>query len=172
MICAKIQKNRQYLSDAVQFTQTPVTTPAITPAPTPVPKGKKCTVFSFRMGFLAIFPRFRLMKGKNRAILGFQQAFLLGLYFQHCSRGHSMPVLEIQRELSAGSVFGDVAWNVARWGLTNTVASERICILPFCAMLFCCHAVLRPTRPGSSQRAKGECSSPRSREAWLLPCVT
>lgn len=26
------------------------------------------------MGFLAIFPRFWLMKGKNRTILGFQQA--------------------------------------------------------------------------------------------------
>ena len=144
MICAKIQKNRQYLSGAVQFTQTPAPTPAITPAITPAPKGKKCTVFSFRMGFLAIFPIFRLMKGKNRAILGFQQAFLLGLYSPQCHRGHSMPVLEIQRGQSAGSVFGDVAWNAARRGLTNTVASERICILPFCAMLFCCHAVLLP----------------------------
>ena len=133
MICAKIQKNRQYLSGAVQFTQTPATTPATTPTP----KGKKCTVFSFRMGFLAIFPRFWLTKGKNRAILGFQQAFLLGLYFQLCSRGYSMPVLKIQREQSAGSVFGDVAWNVARKGFTNTVASERICILPFCTPLLC-----------------------------------
>ena len=170
MICAKIQKNRQYLSGAVQFTQTPATTPAPTPAITPVitlaPKGKKCTVFSFRLGFLAIFPRFWLMKGKNRVILGFQQAFLLGLYFQQCSRGHSMQVLEIQRGQSAGSVFGDVAWNVARRGLTNTVAPTPRGRAPRNS---CRRADLRLTRPGSSQRAKGECSSPRLREAWLLP---
>ena len=177
MICAKIQKNRQYLSGAVQFTQTPATTPAPTPAPTPAitlvitlaPKGKKCTVFSFRMGFLAIFPRFWLMKGKKRAILGFQQAFLLGLYFQLCSRGHSTLVLKIQRGQSAGSVFGDVAWNVARRGFTNTVASTPRGRAPRNS---CRRADLRPTRPGSSQRAKGECSSPRLREAWLLLRVT
>ena len=168
MICAKIQKNRQYLSGAVQFTQTPAITPAITLAP----KGKKCTVFSFRMGFLAIFPIFWLMKGKNRVFFGFQQAFLLGLYFQQCSRGHSMPVLEIQREQSGGSVFGDVAWNVARRGFTNTVASERICILPFCAVLFCCYAVFRLTLAGRGAFPLRPLGRARSREAWLLPCVT
>ena len=76
-----------------------------------------------------------------------------------------MQVLEIQRGQSAGSVFGDVAWNVARRGLTNTVAPTPRGRAPRNS---CRRADLRLTRPGSSQRAKGECSSPRLREAWLL----
>ena len=91
----------------------------------------------------------RMGSGKNMlpsVIRGFSRT--TDVEFSHSftgwsHRGHSMQVMEIQREQSAGSVFGDVAWNVARRGFTNTVASERICILPFC-----CHAVLRPTRPG------------------------
>ena len=66
-----------------------------------------------------------------------------------------MQVLEIQRGQSAGSVFGDVAWNVARRGLTNTVASERICILPLCAVLFCA----RPCR-GEEHSPFAPCDEP------------
>ena len=96
-------------------------------------KGKNRLDFEFRPRENVILPRFLLTKGKNRAILGFQQAFLSWLYFQQYSRGHSIQVMEIQRGQSAGSVFGRVVWNVASRAFTNTVASERICILLFFA---------------------------------------
>ena len=39
----------------------------------------------------------------------------------------------------------------------------------FCAPQPGSPAAFRLTRPGSSQREKGKCSSPRLRETWLLP---
>ena len=77
--------------------------------------------------------RTRSVKGKNRAIFGFQQAFRSWLYLRQYSRGHSMQVMEKQRGQSAGSVFGRVVWNVASRAFTNTVASERTRVLLYCA---------------------------------------
>ena len=95
-------------------------------------KGKNRLDFGFRPRENVILPRFLLTKGKNRAILGFQQAFLSWLYFRQYSREHSIQVMEIQRGQSAGSVFGRVAWGNARRGFTNTVASVRSCVQLYC----------------------------------------
>ena len=123
--------------------------------PYPV-KGKNRLDFGFRPRENVILPRFWLTKGKNRAILGFQQAFLSWLYFRQYSRGHSIQVMEIQRGQSGGSVFGRVAWGNARRGFTNTVASVRSCAQLYCAS----HSRVR-------RRDKGECSSPRPHEAFF-----
>ena len=96
-------------------------------------KGKNRLDFGFRPRENVILLRFVPMKGKNSAILGFQQAFLSWLYFRQYSRGHSIQVMEIQRGQSDGSVFGRVAWGNARRGFTNTVASVRTCVQLYCA---------------------------------------
>ena len=96
-------------------------------------KGKNRLDFGFRPRENVILPRFLLTKGKNRAILGFQQAFLSWLYFRQYSREHSIQVMEIQRGQSGGSVFGRVVWNVASRAFANTVASERTCVQLYCA---------------------------------------
>ena len=137
--------------------------------PYPV-KGKNRLDFGFRSRENVILPRFLLTKGKNRAILGFQQAFLSWLYLRQYYRGHSMQVMEIQRVQSGGSVFGRVFWNVASRAFTNTVASERTCVQLYCASRG--RADFRLPQPGSSQRGKGECSSPRLRVTWLFLRVT
>ena len=111
-------------------------------------KGKNRLDFGFRQRENAILPRFWLTKGKNCAILGFQ---LRESYFPSalCS------------DLRMG---GDknMPPSVIR-GLLRMAAVE-------CGDLFT--AIGHLTQPGSSQRAKGECSSPRPRGAWLLLRVT
>ena len=96
-------------------------------------KGKNRLDFGFHPRENVILPRFLPTKGKNGAILGFQQIFLSWLYFRQYSRGHSMQVMEIQRGQYGGSVFGSVAWGNARRGFTNTVASVRSYAQLYCA---------------------------------------
>ena len=108
-------------------------------------KGKNRLDFGFRPRENVILPRFLLTKGKNCAILGFQ---LRESYF---------PSAETSDLRIGGGK--NMPPSVVR-GLLRMAAVE-------CGDLFT--AIGHLTRPGSSQRAKGECSSPRPHEAQLLP---